>query len=77
MQIFSFSIFEPNSDGLIGYVWDHYETSVKMSSYLVAVMVSDFVNVVSDPALSNVTFRIWARPSFRDQTELELLLLII
>lgn len=52
-----------------GFVWDIFEPSIKMSTYLVAFLVSEFVNVESDPALSNVLFRIWARPAFRNQTE--------
>jgi len=55
--------------GVAGYVWDIYEPSVVMSSYLVAFMVSEFIYVTSDPSLSDVEFRIWARPAFRNQTE--------
>lgn len=52
-----------------GYVWDNYRTSVKMSSYLVAMMVSEFIGIPSDPGLSTVEFRIWARPEARNLTE--------
>jgi aminopeptidase N len=60
---------EINRDGMLGYVWDSYESSLPMSTYLVAFLVSEFINVESDPSLSRVQFRIWARPSFRNQTE--------
>lgn len=50
------------------YVWDHYEESVKMSTYLVAFVVSKFGQEVSPPAGgSNTTFRIWARQDALDQ----------
>ena len=46
------------------------QTSVPMSTYLVAFVVSEFVNTPSDPNLSpTVQFGIWARPSFAGQTE--------
>ncbi|XP_032798708.2 aminopeptidase N [Daphnia magna] len=52
------------------YVWNHFKPSVKMSSYLVAMMVSEFVSELSNPSLSpDVEFKIWARPSFRNQTK--------
>ena len=51
------------------YVWDVYEESVPMSTYLVAFVVSKFGNEVSpsDLANNNVTFRIWARKDALDQ----------
>lgn len=55
--------------GRPGYVWDVYQTSVKMSSYLVAAMVSEFIGIPADAGLSNVEFRIWARPDARPLTE--------
>ncbi len=53
-----------------GYVWDEYETiTPKIPSYLVALMVSDFVNVTSDPELNpGVEFIIWIRPGYENQT---------
>ena len=49
------------------YVWDHYEQSVPMSTYLVAMAVSKFKYELAKPAENNVTFRIWARESSLDQ----------
>lgn len=39
-----------------------------MSSYLVAFLVSDFINIAAPPGVSNVQFRIWSRESARDLT---------
>lgn len=52
-----------------GYLWDRYETSLKMSTYLVAMMISEMVSVKSTPLDNNVEFRIWARPNLINQTE--------
>ena len=51
------------------YVWDHYETSVPMSTYLVAFVVSDFKYSEAEPTGNNVTFRIWSREDALDQVE--------
>jgi len=56
------------SPGVTGYVWDIYETSVKMSSYLVAAMVSEFVGIPAEISPSGVEFRIWARADARNLT---------
>ena len=51
-----------------GYVWDDYEESVPMSTYLVAFVVSNFGNEESPKAdPSDPTFRIWARLNALDQ----------
>ena len=51
------------------YVWDEYDPTPIMPSYLVALMVSDFVNVTSDPELSpGVVFNMWTRPGHEKQT---------
>ncbi|EFX81628.1 hypothetical protein DAPPUDRAFT_317254 [Daphnia pulex] len=55
--------------GVTGFVWDYYETSVTMSTYLVAFLVSEFVGIPSEPGLSNVEFRIWARADARNLTD--------
>ncbi|XP_045117781.1 aminopeptidase N-like [Portunus trituberculatus] len=47
-------------EGQPGWVWDVFETSVRMSTYLVAFVVSDFSFVQSD-ANDHVHFRVWAR----------------
>ena len=54
-------------EGTEEYVWDHYQESVPMSTYLVAFVVSKFGNEKSPPTGNDVTFRIWARNSALDQ----------
>ena len=51
-----------------GYVWDHFAQSVKMSSYLVAFLVADFISVPANHGINNVQFRIWARSNARNLT---------
>ena len=51
------------------YVWDIYQKSVKMSTYLVAFVVSKF-KYVEETRSNNVKFRIWSSPSSLDQTAL-------
>lgn len=58
------------SDEMPGYVWDYYQTSVKMSTYLVCMLVSEFIAVPSDAQLGRIPFRILARPDTRNLTEL-------
>ena len=50
------------------YVWDHFERSVPMSTYLVAMIVCDFEHRTSDP-INDVDVRIWARKNAIEQTE--------
>lgn len=54
-------------EGTDEYVWDHYEESVPMSTYLLAFVVSDFEYEISAPTGNNVRFRIWARKNALDQ----------
>ena len=54
-------------EGTEEYVWDNYEESVPMSTYLVAFVVSKFANEVSPQTDNNVMFRIWARKDALDQ----------
>jgi aminopeptidase N len=49
------------------FVWDHFEESVPMSTYLVAFVVSDFEYELSPPTGNNIRFRIWARKNALDQ----------
>lgn len=46
-------------DGVPGYVWDHYQESVPMSTYLVAFAVTDFVSLRS--TAPGPTFAVWTR----------------
>ncbi|XP_042891875.1 aminopeptidase N-like [Penaeus japonicus] len=55
-------------EGQEGWVWDRYERSVPMSTYLVAFVVSDFAHVNSTE-IEHVVLRVWARPEAIDQAE--------
>ncbi|CAK1540897.1 unnamed protein product [Leptosia nina] len=50
------------------FVWDQFDKSVPMSTYLVAFVVSKFTYVDSPAELSSTKFRIWARSDAMDQT---------
>ncbi|XP_045589686.1 aminopeptidase N isoform X2 [Procambarus clarkii] len=52
-----------------GWVWDHYDTSVPMSTYLVAFVVSDFASLAITTANNHTLFRVWARGSALEQAE--------
>jgi len=54
-------------DGTSEYVWDRYQQSVKMSTYLVAFVVSKF-KYVETTRENNVRFRIWSEPNSLEQT---------
>ena len=54
------------------YVWDYYETSSPMSSYLVAFLVAEFEAVPAPTGLNRVPFRIWTRPDFVYKTGFDL-----
>nr|XP_034185647.1 aminopeptidase Ey [Osmia lignaria]XP_034185648.1 aminopeptidase Ey [Osmia lignaria]XP_034185650.1 aminopeptidase Ey [Osmia lignaria] len=51
--------------GLPSYMWDHYERSVPMSTYLVAFIVSDFEVLKSESG----NFRVWARREAIEQAQ--------
>jgi len=58
------------SDDMPGYFWDFYQTTaVKMPTYLVAFLVSEFTTIQAPSVLSRVPFRIWTRPDFINYTE--------
>ncbi|XP_014220654.1 aminopeptidase N [Trichogramma pretiosum] len=58
-------------DGLPEYVWDHFERSVPMSTYLVAFIVSDFqVSKSQSPGGTNVS--VWARKEAIQQADYSL-----
>lgn len=48
-----------------GYVYDIYPESIKMSTYLVAFVVSDFVNISN----GQENFSVWARPDTIQSTD--------
>ncbi|XP_034944912.1 aminopeptidase Ey isoform X2 [Chelonus insularis] len=54
--------------GLPSYLWDHYERSVPMSTYLVAFIVSDF-DTLKD---TSNTFNVWARHEAINQAQYSL-----
>merc|ERR1711971_1023922 len=57
-------------EGTDEYVWDRYQQSVKMSTYLVAFVVSKFkFKETETTGTPPVRFRIWSEPSSLDQTE--------
>ncbi|KAH1012977.1 hypothetical protein HUJ05_012037 [Dendroctonus ponderosae] len=56
----------PNVKDLPDYVWDQFEESLPMSTYLVAFVVSDFQNI------SKGSFSVWARPSALSQARFAL-----
>ncbi|XP_058467773.1 aminopeptidase N [Malaya genurostris] len=49
------SSYSASEDGLKDYVWDVYQQSLPMPTYLVAFVVCDFVNLTSN------NFAVWAR----------------
>ncbi|XP_069952147.1 aminopeptidase N [Cherax quadricarinatus] len=55
-------------EGEDGWVWDHFNTSVPMSTYLVAFVVSDFTHADSN-ANDHVLFRVWAREGAIQQAD--------
>lgn len=57
-----------NRDGLPSYVWEHFERSVPMSTYLVAFIVSDFEQMSSPQG--NV--KVWARKEAIQQADYSL-----
>ncbi|XP_069952144.1 aminopeptidase N isoform X2 [Cherax quadricarinatus] len=60
-------------EGQNGWVWDHFNTSVPMSTYLVAFVISDFASMESN-ASDHVLFRVMARESAIQQADYSLLI---
>ncbi|XP_075214474.1 endoplasmic reticulum aminopeptidase 1-like isoform X2 [Lycorma delicatula] len=56
-------------EGKTDWVWDEFQKSVPMSTYLVAFMISEMEHKDTDKADGNVKFRIWARKDAIDQVE--------
>lgn len=54
-------------EGLPNYVWDEYEESVPMSTYLVAFVVSDFTHITNGQK-----FSVWTRDSAIGQAKYSL-----
>ncbi|XP_055381285.1 puromycin-sensitive aminopeptidase-like protein isoform X2 [Condylostylus longicornis] len=52
-------------EGTNHYVWDKYEESFPMSTYLVAFTISDFVNITTPEG----NFSVWARPNAIDSAK--------
>ncbi len=52
-----------------GYVWDDFQTTNKMASYLVAFLISEFERNIGTPfgADDEGEFGVWSRPDLIDQ----------
>uniref|UniRef100_A0A6A7FVN9 Aminopeptidase N n=1 Tax=Hirondellea gigas TaxID=1518452 RepID=A0A6A7FVN9_9CRUS len=55
-------------DGQPGWVWDHFNTTLPMSTYLVAFVVSDFT-YINSTSNDHVLFRVWAREQAISQAQ--------
>lgn len=52
-----------------GWVWDHYPTTPIMSTYLIAMVVSDLRFVDYNSTESAVKFKVWSRNEALQQTK--------
>ncbi|XP_064105983.1 aminopeptidase N-like [Macrobrachium nipponense] len=53
-------------EGEEGWVWDTFDTTLRMSTYLVGFLISDFGFVTSDK-LNHTLFKVWTRKEALDQ----------
>ncbi|XP_059096600.1 puromycin-sensitive aminopeptidase-like protein [Tigriopus californicus] len=56
-------------DGTDEYVWDEFQTTEKMSTYLLAFLITDMEFIESDSALGRIPFRIWTQRDYLPQTD--------
>ncbi|KAG8235179.1 hypothetical protein J437_LFUL015485 [Ladona fulva] len=60
-------------EGMPGWVWDHYPTTLQMSTYLTAFLVSDFEPLQNanelDKLNGSLQFNVWSRPDAINQTK--------
>ena len=50
------------------FVWDHFATSLPMSTYLVAFVIANFTRVQADVGKTTWKFNVYSRPSAIEQT---------
>ncbi|XP_043210450.1 aminopeptidase N-like [Amphibalanus amphitrite] len=62
------STTEPNPERA-DFVWDTFERSLPMSTYVVGFIVTDMTHRVADSALSDTHFRVWSQPAAINHTE--------
>lgn len=58
-----------SSPFLADYVWDEFETTVPMSTYILAFIVHDFQSSEIPDESSSIRFRIWTRREVSNQTQ--------
>lgn len=49
-----------------GYVWDHYEKTLPMSTYLIAFMVTDFSQKILDRRVGSPSYSIFSRDQIQN-----------
>lgn len=58
------------SEGREGWVWNEFQPSVPMSTYLIGYVVSEFKPSQGEtPPNSNVQFQVWSRPEALEQSD--------